>query len=423
MNDRLPSIVAIDVGTHKIAVLIGRVHAPDRIEVVGMAHARNRGMSKGLITHMDKLVADLKEAVAEAEERANCRIHTAWVAIPSPQLISHNAAGRTVVHEGAVTTTEVVRTLEAAKSSHVRPDHYLINAVSQGMQLDEQEEWVDHPIGMAASFITGYYHLMMLPIQTMQNMERAMKAANVGIDRLVVSSLATAEAMLLPDEREYGVCLIDLGAGTTNVSVYLQKQLVLSHTFQLGGERVTRDIASVLQTTTEQAESLKLRHGCVDRKLVKADQMITVPGVGAAPGLTVSRLELTDIIAARYEDILERVARLLNDQGLTGLLQHGVVLTGEASQVEGLPALARQCLQVPVHLGNLPAAIEAATEDMKIALKRPLYATALGLLLYTQSEQRLAESRAEEAARGKPLVERLVVSPWRRTMDRLKQLF
>lgn len=423
MNDRTPSIVAIDVGTHKISVLIGRVHGPDRIEVIGMAQARNRGMSKGLITSMDKLVADLKEVVAAAEERANCRIHTAWVAIPSPELVSHNAAGRTVIHDSVITTTEIVRTLEAAKSSHVRPDHYLINAVSQGMQIDEQEEWVDHPIGMAGSFVTGYYHLMMLPIHTMQNMERAMKAANVGIDRMVVSALATAEAVLLPDEREYGVCLIDIGAGTTNVCVYFQKQLLLSHTFQLGGERVTRDIASVLQTTTEQAESLKLRHGCVNRKLVKADQMITVAGVGTQPGITVSRLELTDIIAARYEDILERVSRLLSDQGILAMLQHGVVLSGEASQIEGLTTLARETLGVPVHLGNLSAAIETANDDMKIALRRPLYATALGLLLYTQSEQRLAESRTEEAARGKPLVERLVVSPWRRTMDRLKQLF
>ncbi len=422
MNDRTPSIVAIDVGTHKITVVIGRIHAPERIEIVGAAHVRNRGMTKGLITKMDHLVADIKAAVADAEERANCRIHTAWVAIPSPDLISDNASGRTVVGDGTITTTEMVRTLETAKSGHVRTDHYLINSVPQGMQLDEQEQWVEQPLGMSASFLTGYYHLMMLPIPTMQNMERAMKAANIGIDRLVVAGLATAEAVLLPDEREYGVCMIDIGAGTTDLCVYLQKQLILSHTFTLGGDRVTRDIASVLHTTTEQAENLKLRHGCVDRKLVKADQMITVPGVGAAPGLTVSRLELTDIITARYEDLLERVYTVLNGRDLLAHLQHGVVLTGEASQIEGLTGLVREQLGVPVHLGNLPAAIEAS-DELKVSLRRPLYATALGLLLYTQSDQRLAESRTEEAIRGKPLVERLVLSPWQRFTERLRQFF
>lgn len=131
--------------------------------------------------------------------------------------------------------TQIVRTLEMAKSSHLMPDHYLINAVPLGVAIDDQSDWVDHPVGMAATHINGHYHLMMLPINTMQNLERAMKAAGVGIERMIVSSLATAEAVLLPDEREYGVCLVDIGAGTTNMAVYLEGRLILSHTIQRGG--------------------------------------------------------------------------------------------------------------------------------------------------------------------------------------------
>ena len=422
MTDSLQSVVAIDVGTHKIAVLVGRIHAPDRIEVIGMAHAPNRGMSKGVIKNMDKVVAAVKEAVAQAEDMADCRIHTAWVSIPSPDLKSFNASGRTPVMNGTIGTTEIVRTLEMAKSSHLMPDHYLINAVSQGVAIDDHPDWVDHPVGMAATHINGHYHLMMLPINTMQNLERAMRGAGVGIERMLISNLATAEAALLPDEREYGVCLIDIGAGTTNIAVYLEGRLILSHTLQRGGEHVTRDIASVLHTTTEQAENLKIRHGCVDLASVKPDQMIHVPGVGAAAGLTVSRIELSEIIIARYEEILELVREQLDDSGAINVLRHGVVVSGDASQIEGLVSLARRVLGVQAHLANAPSGIDVI-EERRVALRRSMYSTATGLLLYSQSEQqRLTESSIEDSERHQPVVERLVLNPWRRMMDKFRQL-
>ena len=421
MSDTPTSIVAIDIGTNKIAVLVGHVHAPDRIEVVGMAYAPNRGMSKGVIKNMDKVVAAIKEAVAKAEDMADCRIHTAWVSIPSPELMSFNASGRTPVMNGTIGTTEVVRTLEMAKSSHLMPDHYLINAVSLGVAIDDQEEWVEHPVGMAARHINGHYHLMMLPINTMQNLERAMKGAGVGIERMIVSSLATAEAALLPDEREYGVCLVDIGAGTTNMSVYLDDRLILSHTLQRGGEHVTRDIAAVLQTTTEQAETLKIRHGCVDRAGIKPDQMIQVAGVGAAAGLSVSRIELAEIIMARYEEIFESVRAQLEQSGAINILRHGVVLSGDASQIEGAVVLARRILGVQVHLGNTPVSIDTA-EERRSQLRRPLYATACGLLRYTQSDQQRMSDTDPDTERGQPVMERLVLTPWRRLMDKLRQV-
>ncbi|MEY4517050.1 MAG: cell division protein FtsA [Pseudomonadota bacterium] len=422
MSDLPPSIVAIDIGTHKVSVLVGRVHAPDRIEVVGMAHAPNRGMSKGVIKNMDKVVAAIKEAVAQAEDMADCRIHTAWVAIPSPDLMSFNATGRTPVMHETIGTTELVRTLEMAKSSHLMPDYYLINAVQMGVEIDEQREWVEHPIGMSAKHITGHYHLMMLPINTMQNLERAMKGAGVGIERMIVSSLATAESALLADERLCGVCLIDIGAGTTNVSVYMEGHLILSHTIPRGGEHVTRDIAAVLQTTMEQAEALKIRHGCVDRAGVKPDQMIQVAGIGAAAGLTVSRIELADIITARYEEIFETVRQELDKSGAINILQHGAVLAGDASQIEGAVTLARRVLGVKVHLGNTPVTVDTA-EDRRPQLRRAVYTTACGLLLYTQSDQqRIADSGQTDVEGGQSLIERMVLAPWHQMVDKLRQL-
>jgi cell division protein FtsA len=221
-----------------------------------------------------------------------------------------------------------------------------------------------NPIRMSARSMTGHYHLMMLPISTMQNLDRALKGANIGVERMVISSLATAEASLLKDEKEYGVCLVDIGAGTTNIAVYLDGRLAMTHTLQRGGEHVTRDIAAVLQTTTEEAERIKLLYGCVDLKVVKPESMIQFQGIDGPQ--TISRIELTEIIIARYEEIFNQVRNELVDHGAIHGLYHGVVLTGDACQIEGMVTFARRILGVSAHLGNPPMQVYA--DDQQQAL-------------------------------------------------------
>ena len=385
MNEAVPSVVAIDIGTHKVSVLIGKVHAPDNIQVIGMATARNRGMNKGKIVSLDKVITAIKNAVQEAEDMAECRVHSAWVSIPSAELKSFYASGRTPVEntDHTITTSEVVRALELAKASHMTSDHYLVSAVPLGFELDDSTEWVQNPIRMSAHSMIGHYQLMMLPISTMQNLDRALKGANIGVEKLVVSCLATAEASLLKDEKEYGVCLVDIGAGTTNIAVYLDGRLALTHTLQRGGEHVTRDIAAVLQTTTEEAERIKLLYGCVDIKSVKPDHMIQIQGIDGPQ--TISRIELTEIVIARYEEILGQVRQELERNGAIHGLYHGVVLTGDASQIEGMVTLTRRMLGVSAHLGNPPVQVTADEQNIA-ALRRSQYATAAGLLMFSQSE-------------------------------------
>jgi cell division protein FtsA len=385
MNEAVPSVVAIDIGTHKVSVLIGKVHAPDNIQVIGMATARNRGMNKGKIVSLDKVITAIKNAVQEAEDMAECRVHSAWISIPSAELKSFYASGRTPVQNAdhTITTNEVVRALELAKASHLTSDHYMVSAVPLGFELDDAPEWVLNPVRMSAQSMTGHYHLMMLPISTMQNLDRALKGANIGVERMVISSLATAEASLLKDEREYGVCLLDIGAGTTNVAVYLDGRLAMTHTIQRGGEHVTRDIAAVLQTTTEEAERIKLLYGCVDLKVVKPDHMIQFQGIDGPQ--TISRIELTDIIIARYEEILGMVREVLERNGAIHGLYHGVVLTGDAGQIEGMVSFARKTLGVSAHLGNPPVQVNADDQN-QAALRRSQYATAAGLLMFSQSD-------------------------------------
>jgi cell division protein FtsA len=386
MSEAVPSVVAIDIGTHKVSVLIGKVHSPDKIQVVGMATARNRGMSKGKIVSLDKVITAIKNAVQEAEDMAECRVHSAWVAIPSAELKSFYTSGRTPIDNAdhTITTNEVVRALELAKINPLNSasDHYLVSAVPLGFELDDEAEWVQNPIRMSAHNMTGHYQLMMLPISTMQNLDRALKGANIGVEKMVVSCLATAEASLLKDEKEYGVCLLDIGAGITNIAVYLDGRMAFTQTLQRGGEHVTRDIAAVLQTTTEEAERIKMLYGCVDMSVVKPDHMIKFQGIDGPQ--TISRIELTEIIIARYDEILTQVYESLSNNGTIHGLYHGVVLTGDASQIEGMVNLTRRILGVSAHLGNPPMQVYAE-EQYQAALRRSQYATAAGLLMYSQS--------------------------------------
>ena len=386
MSEAVPSVVAIDIGTHKVSVLIGKVHAPDNIQVIGMATARNRGMNKGKIVSLDKVINAIKNAVQEAEDMAECRVHTAWISIPSAELKSCYASGRTPVENAdrIITTSEVVRALELAKTSNLTADHYMVSAVPLGFELDNSPEWVQNPTRMSAHTMTGHYQLMSLPIATMQNLDRALKGANIGVEKMVVSCLATAEASLLKDEKEYGVCLVDIGAGITNIAVYLDGRLAFTHSLLRGGEHVTRDIAAVLQTTTEEAERIKLLYGCVDMKVVKPEHMIQYQGIDGPQ--TISRIELTEIIIARYEEILGQVRDELEANGSIHGLYHGVVLAGDASQIEGMVSITRRILGVSAHLGNPP--IEVTTEEGHLAaLRRSQYATAAGLLMYSSSAQ------------------------------------
>lgn len=420
MNEAVPSVVAIDIGTHKVSVLIGKVHAPDNIQVIGMATARNKGMNKGKIVSLEKVISAIKNAVQEAEDMAECRVHSAWVSIPSTELQSAYATGRTPISnpERTITTSEVVKALEMAKASHLTSDHYLASAVPLGFELDDSPEWVHNPINLSANSMTAHYQLMMLPISTMQNLDRAMKGANIFVEKMVISCLATAEGALLKDEKEYGVCLLDIGAGTTNIAVYIEGHLVLAHTIQRGGENVTRDIAAVLQTTTEEAERLKLLYGCVDLQQVKPEHMIEFEAIDGPQAI--SRIELSEIIIARYEEILSMVRDELQQRGALQSLYHGVVLSGDACQIEGMITLSRRMLGVSAHLGNPPLQVYADDQHLP-ALRRSMYSTATGLLLFSQSDLQESVEQPEEVNK-RPILER-IANGWNAFNNKLKGIF
>lgn len=386
MNDTVSSVVALDIGTSKVSVLIAHVHAPNQLEVIGMAHATNRGMNKGKIVDLNQVTSAIKQAVQDAETEASCRIHSAWVSIPSAELYSEYNTGSARVHteDNIITEHELNKALEVAKTRCHRSDYYIVNAIPMGYELDGNEDWIQSPIGMTAQQVTGHYRFIMMPTSIMQNIRQAMKKANIHVDNIVVSSLATAESSLLPDEKEYGVALVNIGSSTTSIAVYLEGRLLMIDTLPVGGDVVTRDIAAILKTTTEEAEKLKIQYGSLDFDSFKPEQMIQVNMIDGTR--TISRADLVEIIVARYNEILLQVKNYLNQEHMLGFLQHGVVLSGEASDIEGMVSFARKNLGVTVHLANPHPAVQAHDAAQAELLGQARYATATGLLLFSQND-------------------------------------
>lgn len=388
MSDEASVVAAIDIGTHKVSVLIGRLNNSQRIEVIGMGMSANLGMSKGRIANFDKVVAAIKNAIQQAEISADCRIHGCTVAIPATDLENCYTFGQVNVssQDKIITTNDIAKVLDEAKAARKYSNHYIAHALPLGFNIDENESLVQSPKGMTANKLTGHYQLLMLPISTMQNFENALNGAGIQSERRVVAPLASAEAGLLKDEKEYSVCLIDIGAGTTNVSLYAEGRLLISKTLNVGGENVTKDIATVLKTTTEEAERLKLAYGSLDIKNIKVDQTIEIHTINGTE--TILRLELIKIIQAQYDDILNKVYREINKDYTIKSLSHGIVLTGAACQIEGIVGFVRDKFSITVHLSNLSKNIYTQRDDFKEELKKMAYTTACGLLLLAQQDHK-----------------------------------
>ena len=423
MSSELPYIVALDLGVTHVTALVARMPVEGSpLEIVGMGQARNRGMRRGVIDNMELLVAAIKEAVAKCEDMADCRIHSAWISIPAASLHSVNASGR-IAYTGVIGNSELAATLNQAKAQHLLTDHYLINAVPLGMLLDGQEDWIQHPQGLPVQRqIEGHYHLMMLPLSFMQNLDKAFKVAGVAIERLIINTLATSEVVLFKQERDGGVCLLDMGASITQIAVYLQNRLILSHTIPLGGDSVTSDIAQVLGISFERAEQLKISQGGVNAQHVRADQMIYLPP--GPDGVTggISRIELVTIMQARYQEILRKVRGVLEESGGLGVIAQGVVLAGQAARVPGLEEMARQQLGVSARLARPTNAVISQKDTRPTSLMDTSYLSPCGLLWYSQSKQRQLETPIEAEKVNPSGMKDVLLVPWRRLVDAMKKV-
>lgn len=371
-------ICAIDVGTTKICTVIAETNARERLRVIGIGIEPAQGMRKGMITNIEEATRAIAQSIAKAERAANYRIESAYIGITGEHIASITSRGRTSVGNGdrPITNADINHALDEAQAIAIPHDRQVLHALPQSYALDGQDGIRD-PIGMVGYKLEVQAHIITASVTAIRNLVNCVQSAGVAVNDLVLQSLASAEAVLRPDERQMGVALVDIGGGTTDISIFLEGCVWHSHVLPVGGDHLTNDIAIGLRTPFAIAEELKVRYAHAVPSDIDADERIDINAFGDGARQMVLRADIAAIVHGRTEEILELVLREIKRTGYDGLLAAGIVLTGGSSDLSGFKDLARHQLDLPVRIG-MPRGIGG----LAAKLRAPAFATATGLLLW-----------------------------------------
>jgi cell division protein FtsA len=373
-KDEKSMIVGLDIGTSKVAALVGEVSGSGEIEIIGLGAQPSRGLKKGVVVNIESTVQSIQQAVEAAERQAQCKIHSVFTGIAGSHIRSFNSHGVTAIKAGEVTTADVERVIEAARVVAIPADQQILHILPQDFTIDHQEN-IREPVGMFGVRLEAKVHIVTGAVSAVQNITKCVRRCGLEVDDVILEQLASSRAVLTEDERELGVCLIDIGGGTTAIAVFTNGSISHTAVIPIAGDQVTNDIAVALHTPTPFAEAIKLKHACCLTQLASADDTIDVPGVGERPSRRLSRQTLAGVVEPRYEELFTLVQAELQRSGFENLIA-GIVLTGGSACMEGIVELAEQVFHMPVRQG-LPAYVKGLQE----VVRHPLYSTAVGLLL------------------------------------------
>jgi cell division protein FtsA len=371
-------LVACDIGTSKVCVLIGEQNPSGSLDVIGKGSSANRGTRKGNIINVDATIEAIKRAAEEAEIMAGVQISRSWVGISGSHVRSFNSRGVVAVagKDREISKEDVARVIDAARGVQIPQDHEVVHVVPRDFAVDGQDGVAD-PLGMIGSRLEADVHVVTAPVAVTQNIVTCMNKAGIEVVQLVLEQFAAAEAVLTPDEKELGICLVDIGGGTTEVAVYQRGAIVHTAVIPIGGDHFTNDLAVVLRAPITDAERLKKKYGCALRTAVSEDEMVEVPMVGGRAPKLCPRTTLADILQPRAEELLSLIHDDIQRLGLDKEVRSGVVLTGGGSELEGVVEIAEGIFDGPVRRG-VPSGVGGLVD----VVSRPEWATATGLLLY-----------------------------------------
>lgn len=369
-------IVGLDIGTSKVVALVGEYSPGNPIEVIGIGSHDSRGIKRGVVVDIDATVQSIQRAVEEAEMMAGCEIRSVYASISGSHVQCQNSQGIQPIREGEVAWADLDRALDAAKAVAVPADRRILHAIPREYVLDNSQEGIRNPVGMIGVRLEVHAHLVTCARAAADNLGKCVQKCGLQIDDLILSPLASSVAVLTGDERELGVVMVDIGAGTTDMAVFVQGAICHTASLAIAGDHVTNDIAHMLRTPTPEAEQIKVRYACALAQLATAEESIQVPSVGDRPPRRLPRASLAQAVQGRYEEIFEMVQAELRRSGFEERVRAGMVLTGGASKMEGVVELAEEMLQMPVRVG-IPQHVTGLSE----VVGNTVYATGVGLLL------------------------------------------
>ena len=394
-------IVGLDIGTSKVVALVGEIGADNSIEIIGIGSQPSRGLKKGVVVNIESTVQSIQRAVEEAELIAGCEIHSVFAGIAGSHVRSLNSHGVVAIRDKEVQQTDVDHVIDAAKAVAIPADQKILHVLPQEFIIDGQEG-IREPVGMSGVRLETKVHIVTGADSAAQNIEKCIQRCGLAVDDIVLEQLASSYAVLTDDEKDLGVCLVDIGGGTTDIAVFSQGAIRHTAVIPIAGDQVTNDIAVSMRTPTQYAEDIKIRYACALSQLANTDESIEVPSVGDRPARRLARQTLAEIVEPRYEELFGLIREELRRSGFEEMIAAGIVLTGGSAKMEGAIELAEEIFHVPVRLG-MPSGVKGLAD----VVTNPIHATGVGLLLYARDHALPGNRGRSLGGSAKSMVDRM----------------
>ena len=369
-------VVGLDIGTSKVLAIVGEVTATGEVEVIGVGHHPSRGMKKGVVVNIESTVQSIQRAIEEAELMAGCQIKSVYAGIAGSHIRSINSHGTVAIKDKEVGPNDVDRVIESARALAIPADQKVLHVLPQEFIIDGQES-IREPIGMSGVRLEAKVHIVTGAVSAAQNIVKCVRRCGLEVDDIILEQLASSLSVLTEDEKELGVCMVDIGGGTTDISVFTEGAIRHTSVIPIAGDQVTNDIAVALRTPTANAEEIKKKYGCALTQLATSDESIEVPSVGDRPPRKLARQTLAEVIEPRIEELYGLVLAELRRSGYEDVIGSGIVLTGGSAKMEGMIDLAEEVFHMPVRLG-----IPQGVGGLSGVVHNPIYATGVGLVLF-----------------------------------------
>ena len=375
-------IVGLDIGTSKIVAIVAELDSEGQPVILGIGTQESRGLRRGVVINIEETVNAISRAIQEVELMAGCKVKEVYTGIAGSHIKSKDSNGMAVVRDKEVTPYDVERAIEAANATPISADDQILHTLVQEFIVDGQDG-VKEPYGMDAKRLEVRVHIVTGAVTAVQNIVKCVHRCGLEVVDLVLQPLASGNSVLTDDERDVGVCLVDIGGGTTDLAVFTQGAIRHTAVIPIAGDQVTSDIGIALRTSTQDAEEIKLRYGVALQQLASSEETIEVPGVGDRPATHLSRQTLAGFIQPRVEEIFQKVQEELDRSGKARLLRAGIVLTGGAAQMPGMAELGEEVFHNTVKL-----AMPHYDGNLRDYVRNPRYSTAMGLLLEGMAQRK-----------------------------------
>ncbi|WP_159817412.1 cell division protein FtsA [Colwellia sp. 20A7] len=389
-------VVGLDIGTSKISVAVGEITPDNQLSIVGVGNQPARGMDKGGVNDLNLVIQSIQRAINEAELMADCQISSIYLGISGKHISCQNENGMVPINDKEVVQEDVDNVIHTARSVPISAERRMLHVLPQEYSIDCQDG-IKSPIGMSGVRMEAKVHIVTCANDMAKNLVKCVERCNLTAEQLIFSALASSYSILTDDEKELGICVVDIGAGTMDISIFTGGALRHTAVIPVAGNQVTSDIAKIFRTPLSHAEDIKVQYACALRHLVSMEESIDVPSVGGRPARTMSRHTLSEVVEPRYQELFELIQDEVREAGLEDQIAAGYVLTGGTSKMEGVEEFAEEVFQMPVRIAS-----PIAVQGLKEYVDDPTYATVVGLLHYGMKahESGLKENNKSEGVTG-----------------------